>query len=72
MTGKCPKCDAASNIVVEAVRARDDVSSGTVPVLQFLCDQCRTILAVTLDPEWHARIVAGQLRSVGQGPPTSH
>jgi hypothetical protein len=72
MTGKCPKCDATSNIVVEALRARDEVSSGTVPVLQFLCDQCRTILAVTLDPEWQARIVAGQLRSVGQASPTSH
>ena len=72
MTGKCPKCGAASNIVVEALRARDETSKGTIPVLQFLCEQCRTILAVTLDPEWQAQIVAGQLRSVGQGPPKSH
>ena len=72
MTGKCPKCDAASNIVVEALRARDETLKETIPVLQFLCDQCRTILAVTLDPEWQAQIVAGQLRSVGQGPPISH
>jgi hypothetical protein len=72
MTGKCPKCDAVSNIIVEALRARDEVSKGTVPVLQFLCDQCRTILAVTLDPEWQAQIVAGQLRTVGQVPATSH
>lgn len=72
MTGKCPKCDAASNIIVEALRARDETSKGTIPVLQFLCEQCRTILAVTLDPEWQAQIVAGQLRSVGQSPPTSH
>ena len=72
MTGKCPKCDAASNIVVEALRARDESSKETIPVLQFLCEQCRTILAVTLDPQWQAQIVAGKLRSVGQGPPTSH
>ena len=71
MTGKCPKCDAVSNIVVEA-RARDETSKGTIPVLQFLCDQRRTLLAVTLDPEWQAQIVAGQLRSVGHDPPTSH
>jgi uncharacterized protein YlaI len=72
MTGKCPKCDAVSNIIVESLRARDEVSKGTVPVLQFLCDQCRTILAVTLDPEWQARIVAGQLRTVDQAPATNH
>jgi hypothetical protein len=72
MTGKCPKCDAPGNIIVEALRARDEVSKGTVPVLQFLCDQCRTILSVTLDPEWQAQIVAGQLRTVGQGPQTNH
>ena len=39
-----PKCDAASNIVVEALRARDETSKETIPVLQFLSDQCRTIL----------------------------
>jgi hypothetical protein len=72
MNGKCPKCDAVPNIIVEALRARDEVSKGTVPVLQFLCDQCRAILSVTLDPEWQAQIVAGQLRTVGQGPATSH
>jgi hypothetical protein len=72
MNSKCPKCDAVPNIVVEALRARDEVSKGTVPVLQFLCDQCRAILSVTLDPEWQAQIVAGQLRTVGQGPATSH
>jgi hypothetical protein len=72
MNGKCPKCNAVPNIIVEALRARDEVSKGTVPVLQFLCDQCRAILSVTLDPEWQAQIVAGQLRTVGQGPATSH
>jgi hypothetical protein len=72
MNSKCPKCDAVPNIIVEALRARDEVSKGTVPVLQFLCDQCRAILSVTLDPEWQAQIVAGQLRTVGQGPATSH
>ena len=61
MTGKCPKCDAASNIVVEALRARDETSKGTIPVLQFLCEQCRTILAVALDPEWQAQIVAANI-----------
>ena len=71
MNGKCPKCNAVPNIIVEALRARDEVSKGTVPVLQFLCDQCRAILSVTLDPEWQAQIVAGQLRTVGQGPATS-
>jgi hypothetical protein len=72
MNSKCPKCDAVPNIIVEALRARDEVSKGTVPVLQFLCDQCRAILSVTLDPEWQAQIVAGQLRTVGQGPAKSH
>jgi hypothetical protein len=72
MNSKCPKCDAVPNIIVEALRARDEVSKGTVPVLQFLCDQCRAILSVTLDPEWQAQIVAGQLRTVGEGPATSH
>ena len=72
MNGKCPKCDAVPNIIVQALRARDEVSKGTVPVLQFLCDQCRAILSVTLDPEWQAQIVAGQLRTVGEGPATSH
>jgi hypothetical protein len=72
MSGKCPKCDAISNILVIPVRARDENTPRTVPVLQFLCDQCRTILSVALDPEWQAQIVAGQLRSVGEGSPTSH
>jgi hypothetical protein len=72
MNGKCPKCNAVPNIIVVALRARDEASKGTVPVLQFLCDQCRAILSVTLDPEWQAQIVAGQLRTVGQGPASSH
>lgn len=72
MTGKCPKCDATSNIVVEASRARDEVSHKTVPVLQFICQQCRTILSVSLDPDWQAQIVAGQLRAVGTPSETSH
>jgi hypothetical protein len=72
MQGKCPKCAAASNIIVVPLRARDEVSKTTIPVLQFLCDQCRTILSVTLDPEWQAQIVAGQLRTVGERSGTSH
>ena len=67
MNGKCPKCEAIPNILVEAFRARDEASQRTVPVLQFLCDQCNTILSVALDPEWQAQIVAGQLRTVGRG-----
>jgi hypothetical protein len=69
---KCPKCAAAPNIIVVPLRARDDVSRTTIPVLQFVCDQCRTILSVTLDPEWQAQIVAGQLRTVGERSGTSH
>jgi hypothetical protein len=72
MTGKCPKCDAMPNIVVEASRARDEVSHKNVPVHQFLCQQCRTILCVSLDPDWQAQIVAGQLRAVGAPLETSH
>jgi hypothetical protein len=72
MNGKCPKCDAAPNVLVEPFRARDVGSERTVPSLQFICDQCRTILSVTLDPEWQAQIVAGQLRTVGAKPETSH
>ncbi len=72
MQGKCPKCAAAPNIIIVPLRARDEILKTTVPVLQFLCDQCRTILSVTLDPEWQAQIVAGQLRTVGEGSDTSH
>ena len=65
--------DGAIKLWFYAYRGRSKAQTGgAVPVLQFLCDQCRTILAVTLDPEWQAQIVAGQLRSVGQGPPTSY
>jgi len=69
---KCPKCAEAPNIIVVPFRARDDGSRTTIPVLQFLCDKCRTILSVTLDPEWQAQIVAGQLRTVGESSGTSH
>jgi hypothetical protein len=72
MQGKCPKCDAIPNIVVVPLRARQDDSKSTIPVLQFLCDQCRTILSVTLDPEWQAQIVAGQLRTVGERSNAGH
>jgi hypothetical protein len=72
MQGKCSKCEAVPNIVVVPLRARDEVSKTTIPVLQFLCDQCRTILSIALDPEWQAQVVAGQLRSVGERSSTSH
>lgn len=72
MIGKCPKCEATPNILVEPLRARDEASQRTLPVLQFLCDQCKSILGVALDPEWQAQVVAGQLRTVGQGSATSH
>jgi hypothetical protein len=72
MQGKCPKCDALPNIIVVPLRARDEVSKTTVPALQFLCDQCRTILSIALDPEWQAQVVAGQLRAVGERTDTSH
>ena len=72
MPGKCPKCDCVPNIVVAPMRARDEVSKTTLPVLQFICDQCRTILSIALDPEWQAQAVAGQLRSVGEKSDTSH
>jgi len=72
MAGKCPKCDSESHVIVEGLRARDEVSQTTVPALQFICEKCRTILGVVLDPQWHAQIVAGQLRRVGEGPQTSH
>jgi hypothetical protein len=60
------------NIVVEHLRARDEASQRTLPVLQFLCDQCHVILGITPDPEWQAQVVAEQLRTVGQGSTTSH
>jgi hypothetical protein len=72
MEGKCPKCGAVPNIIVESFRARDVGSGRTLPALRFLCDQCSAILSVGLDPEWQAQIVAGQLRSVGEGSQTSH
>jgi hypothetical protein len=72
MNGRCPKCEATPNIVVEALRARDESSQRTLPVLQFLCDRCNTILSVALDAEWQAQVVAGQLRSIDTGSATSH
>lgn len=72
MAGKCPKCETSSNIVVEHIRAREEIKKTTVPALQFLCDHCRTILSVTLDPEWQAQIMAGQLRAVGEGADRTH
>lgn len=72
MSGKCPKCQATANVVVESIRARDERSEKTWPAVQFLCSECRAILSVSLDPEWQAQIVAGQLRSVGEGPGASH
>jgi phage FluMu protein Com len=71
MIGKCPKCDATPNIIVEALRARDESSQRTLPVLQFLCDRCKTILSIALDPEWQAQVVAGQLRAVDKGSASS-
>lgn len=72
MIGRCSKCEATPNIVVEPIRARDEASQRTLPVLLFLCEQCKTILSVALDPEWQAQVVAGQLRTVGEGSTTSH
>jgi hypothetical protein len=64
MSGKCPKCQTVVTIHIEAIRARDEGSGKTCPCLQFLCSRCHTILGVSLDPDWQAEIVAGQLRSV--------
>ena len=64
MAGKCPKCDAAPSILVEAIRARDEASGKTWPAVLFLCDGCRMILSVSLDPDWQAQIVASQLKTV--------
>jgi hypothetical protein len=72
MQGKCPKCEVVPYIMIVPLRARDEVSKTTVPILQFLCEQCRTILSIALDPEWQAQVVAGQLRSVGERSDTSH
>lgn len=72
MQGKCPKCNGVPNILVVPVRARQENPKTTVPVLQFLCDQCHTVLSVTLDPEWQAQIVAGQLRMVGERSDFTH
>jgi phage FluMu protein Com len=72
MSGKCPKCQVIASIVVESIRARDERSEKTWPAVQFLCSECRTILSVSLDPDWQAQIVAGQLRSVGLTTGTSH
>jgi hypothetical protein len=66
MAGRCPKCEADSSVVVEAIRARDDANGKTWPAVLFLCDRCRTILSVSLDPDWQAQIVAGQLKMVGR------
>lgn len=48
-----------------SIRARDEGSERTWPAVLFLFNQCRSVLSVSLDPEWQAQIVAGQLRPVG-------
>lgn len=64
MTGRCPKCEADVSVVVEAIRAHDGSSGKTWPAVVFLCKSCRTILSVSLDSDWQAQIVSGQLRMV--------
>ncbi len=65
MPGKCPKCETVVTVLVEPIRARDETSGKTCPAVQFLCSKCRTILGVSLDPEWHAQ--TAQIRSAGPG-----
>jgi hypothetical protein len=65
MSGKCPKCQTIVTVLVEAIRARDEVSGRTCPCFQFLCSQCHTVLGISLDPDWQAEIVTGKLHSVG-------
>ncbi len=65
MSGRCPKCETVVTVLIELIRARDEISGRTCPSVQFLCDRCRTVLGVSLDPDWQAQIVIGQLRRVG-------
>lgn len=65
MSGKCPKCETIVTVFIESIRARDEASGRTYASVQFLCSRCRTVLGVSLDPDWQAQIIAGQLRSVG-------
>lgn len=62
--GQCPKCEQGTSVVVEAIRAHDNSSGKTWPAVIFLCEKCRTILSVSLDPDWQAQIVAGRLKMV--------
>jgi len=71
MSGRCPKCNVEPNVIVEAIRARADASAKTWPAVLFLCDHCRAILGVSLDPDWQAQVAAGHLRSVAQGSDTN-
>ena len=65
MSGRCPKCGRAVTVLIESIRARDEQSGRTCPSVQFICGECRTILGVSLDPDWQAQIMVGQLKSVG-------
>lgn len=65
MTGRCPKCESEAGVVVEGIRAHDHGNGTTWPAVLFLCEQCRTILSVSLDPEWQAQVVAVRLKAVG-------
>jgi|LNFM01.1.fsa_nt_gb hypothetical protein len=68
MAGRCPSCKVEATIVVETARARHPESEMTWPAVLFLCEACRTILSVSLDPNWQAEVVAGQLRMVSGEP----
>ena len=60
MTESAPNAGTiAETVVVEAIRARDEVSGKTCPCLQFLCSHCHTVLGVSFDPDWQAEILAG-------------
>jgi RNase P subunit RPR2 len=63
MPGICPKCKTSVTIVVESIRARYETSGKTCPAVQFMCGNCRSVLGVSLDPDWHSQIM-GQLKRV--------
>lgn len=64
MAGRCPTCRKEPHVIAEAVRVRGGGAGHTWPAVLFMCDKCEAILSVSLDPDWQAELVAGQLRMV--------
>ena len=70
-TGKCPKCEKVpSGIFIEDITIRQQFSmSGGLNGVSYLCNHCKTILGVAMDPvDLKADIVRDVCQALGVTP----